>query len=197
MRARLRLPRASERRHSAGFGRRAPRGGEAVRARGFSALVAIAVTAFELRAAAAEGSDPARTSAGAAASERAAPADLQSPLERDRRGSAYSLPKGVWGFDVGALGLSGGDAFAPLGVGYGFGAGIDAELNLAHVGVGLLNVAGKWNFLDTKYLGLGLGLAVWYGHGDWFWIVRGPAKEILSKLDALSIPFGLFASVPA
>ena len=125
-----------------------------------------------------------------------APADLQIPEQADTRYSAYTLPQGVWGFDVGALGIGGGDAFAKLGVSYGFGAGIEAGLNLAHIGVGLLNASGAWHFIDTRYFDLGFRAGVWYGRGEWFWTAQGLVERVVSKVDVLNVPLALTASVP-
>jgi hypothetical protein len=161
-----------------------------VKARSAAGLLALGFYALNL-------ADAAAAEPKSAPAEPAAAADLQSPEQRDTRGSAYSLPGGMWAFNVGALGLRGGEAFAKVGIGYGFGARVQGELNLAHLGVGLLNVAGSWQFLDTRHFDLGVRLGLWYGHGDWFWIVGGLAKELVSKLDVLNIPLAVTASVPA
>lgn len=125
-----------------------------------------------------------------------APEDLQSPEQRDLRHDAYSLPAGMWAVNVGALGLSGGDAFAQLGLSRGLGAGVQLEANLAHASVGLLNVGARWHFIDTRHFDLGAGLGFWYGHGEWLWIVRGATKALISKIDVISVPVLLTASVP-
>lgn len=124
------------------------------------------------------------------------PGDLQSPEQVSTRNSAYSLPRNTWAFNVGALGIGGGDAFATLGVGYGFGAGLQATINLAHASVGLMNLGVGWHFLDTRYFDLGARVGVWYGHGKWFWIARGVAKELVSKVDVIQVPLELTASAP-
>lgn len=124
------------------------------------------------------------------------PEGLQSPEQRDTRHSAYSLPQGMWTFNVGALGVGSSDVFATLGAGYGLGAGFQVELNLAHASVGLLNIAAQWHFVDTQYFDLGAGLGFWYGHGAWFWIAEGLTRELVSKLDVFSIPMALSASMP-
>jgi len=125
-----------------------------------------------------------------------APADLQSPEQRSLRYSAYTLPTGKWAFNLGALGIGGGDAFATLGAAYGIGYGLQADVNLAHASVGLLNIGTAWHFLDTRYFDLGARVGFWYGRGKWFWIARGLAKEAVSKIDILSIPIELTASAP-
>jgi hypothetical protein len=132
----------------------------------------------------------------AAAPARAEPADLQSPEQRDTRNSAYSLASGTWAFDVGALGLGGGEAYAKLGAAYGVGGGFELDMNLAHTSIGLLNVSARWHFLDTRYFDLGAAVGLWYGHGAWIWIITGPAKELISKIDVIYLPMVLTASMP-
>jgi hypothetical protein len=160
-----------------------------------SASFALAVGLFGERAMAAEPSNasPNRSLATASADE---PASLQSPEQRDTRHSAYSLPKGMWGFDVGALGIGVGDAYAKLGAAYGVGAGIELDANLAHWSIGLLNVGGRFHFVDTKFFDLGALVGIWYGHGEWFWILTGPAKELVAKLDVIHVPVLVTASMP-
>jgi hypothetical protein len=121
---------------------------------------------------------------------------LQSPEQVSTRYSAYSLPRGMWALDIGAFGISGGDAFAKIGAAYGLGGGVQLEVNLAHMGLGLLNLSANWQFVDTRYFDLGASIGVWYGHGEWFWIARGAAKTIASKIDVVSIPVAVTASAP-
>jgi len=133
---------------------------------------------------------------GGAESALAAPSDLQSPDQANTRYSAYSVPKGVWALDIGAFGLSGGDAFAQLGAAYGVGAGVELDVNLAHMGIGLLNFSANWHFIDTRYFDLGVRAGVWYGHGEWFWIAQGAAKSIVARLDVVNVPVAVTASAP-
>lgn len=131
------------------------------------------------------------------ASARAAPeGDLLSPEQADTRHSAYSLPRGVWGVGVSALGVGGGDVFAKLGASYGFGSGTEAGVNLAHLGVGLLNLSVAWHFIDTGHFDLGLRAGFWYGRGEWFWTAEGLAERVVSNLDVINLPVLLTASVP-
>jgi hypothetical protein len=123
-------------------------------------------------------------------------ATLQSPEARDTRSSAYSLPEGLWRFDIGALGISGSEAFAKLGVSYGLGAGFQLDVNLAHVGIGLMNVAGRFEIVETPRFALGTSVGVWYGNGEWFWIATGVAKELIRKLDVVNVPVAVTASAP-
>jgi len=138
--------------------------------------------------------EPAAVAAEPAAVAAAPLGDLQSPEQRSTRYSAYTVPGGMWAFDIGAFGISGGDAFAKLGAAYGLGAGFEVEANLAHVGVGLLNLSAGWQFIDTRHFDLGIRAGFWYGHGEWLWIAQGAAKSIVSKLDVVSVPVALTAS---
>src|SRR6185436_3393005 len=85
----------------------------------------------------------------AAGASKAELSGLQGPEQRDVRDSAWVLPRGLWAFDVSALGIGGGEAYARLGVSYGLGAGVQLDLNLAHIGVGLFNLAARWQVLET------------------------------------------------
>ena len=124
------------------------------------------------------------------------PADLQSPEQRDTRNSAYSLRRGMWAFDAGALGLGGGDALMKLGVAYGLGAGVELQLNLAHWGAGILNFAAVWQFVDTRYFHLAARAGIWYGNGDWVWILTEAGEELVADLDVLNVPLILASSMP-
>lgn len=159
--------------------------------------VLLGVLSGHARAAEPEPAAPA-SSPAAAASAPAKPArvygDLQSPELVNTRYSAYSLPRRTWAFDIGALGIGGGDVFANLGAAYGFGGGFQIEMNLAHFGVGLANVELAWHFIDTRYFDLGTRVGVWYGRGQWFWLAQGPAKSIVNKIDLVNVPLELVAS---
>lgn len=120
--------------------------------------------------------------------------DLQSPEQVSTRYSAYALPAQQWAINAGALGMGDGDVFALLSVAYGLGAGVQLNMNLAHAGVGLLNVGAAWHFIDTRYFDLGLRSGLWYGHGEWFWIADPLAKKLLAKIDMVKVPVELTAS---
>jgi hypothetical protein len=128
------------------------------------------------------------------AAEPEAAGTLQSPADASQRNSAYSLPSGRWAFDVGVLGVGSDDLFAKLGVAYGIGAGVQAELNAAHVGIGIINVTARWQFVDTRYFDLGASAGAWYGRGEWLWILQGPTKELVSHVSMLRVPLSLTAS---
>ena len=160
----------------------------------FRGPLALALSAFGAFPAAAQSPPPAPAAPPAPAP--ASLGDLQSPEQADTRYSAYSLPRGVWGLDVGALGSGGGDAYAKLGLSRGFGSGIEASVNLAHAGVGLFNLTGSWHFVDTRYFDLGFRAGVWYGHGEWFWTAERLTERVVSQLDVVNVPLSLTGSVP-
>ncbi|HYQ46628.1 MAG TPA: hypothetical protein VER11_31885 [Polyangiaceae bacterium] len=123
-----------------------------------------------------------------------ASSDLQSAEQVSTRFSAYTLPTHQWSIAAGALGVGDGDVFALLSVGYGLGARVQLNVNLAHAGVGLLNIGVGWHFIDTRYFDLGIKSGFWYGHGEWFWIADPLAKKILAKIDVVKVPVELTAS---
>jgi hypothetical protein len=92
--------------------------------------------------------------------------------------------------------MGAGDAYGKLGVAYGFGAGVHAEVNLLHSSVGLLNVAGFWQFVDTPQFALGARAAFWYARGEWFWFANEAAKDLLSDLQGIGVPVIVAASAP-
>jgi len=155
------------------------------------ALLSWAACAHQVAAQAA--AEPAQAAAEPAPkAAEAAPGHLSSPAQVSTRGSAYSLPARTWAFDVGALGISSADAYARLGIGYGFGAGFQIDLNLLHWAVGLFNVNARWQFLDTRYVDMSAGVGFIYGHGDWFWIAT--AERLASAIDIMALPFALNTS---
>jgi len=120
--------------------------------------------------------------------------DLQSPEQVSTRYSAYTLPAHRFSLDAGALGVGDGDLFLKLALAYGLGAGVEVNANLAHIGVGLLNLSAGWHFIDTRYFDLGARVGVWYGHGEWFWIADTVATKILSNIDVIKVPLLVTAS---
>ena len=122
------------------------------------------------------------------------PNDIRSPEQRSLRHSAYALPENMWSFDASVFGVTGEDVYGSLGVKYGFGAGFELDMNVAHVAVGLFNVGGHWNFLDTKHIALSAAVGFTYGHGAWIWIVGPLAKRLLQDTDLITVPFELTAT---
>lgn len=156
---------------------------------------AASVSAVGHAADAAAPEPPAAVPASAATkADAAAVSDLQSPAEVNTRYSAYTLPANQWGINAGALGMGDGDVFALLSVAYGLPARVQVNMNLAHAGVGLLNIGAAWHFIDTRYFDLGIRSGVWYGHGEWFWIANPLAKKLLAKIDYVKVPIELTAS---
>jgi hypothetical protein len=130
-----------------------------------------------------------------AAEAPAAGVGLQSPEQRSVRYSAYTLPQGMWGFELGALGVTGEELYASLGVRYGFGAGFELNVNAAHYAVGLFNVSARWGFLELERFALAANVDFTYGHGAWIWLVAPAVKDLLEEADIFLVPLGLTASV--
>jgi hypothetical protein len=164
--------------------------------RAHAASRALALGALFALPAAAQPTPPPEAEPTTAESAAAPPGDLQSPEQRSTRNSAYTTPQGTLAFDLGALGITGGEAYSIFGVAYGLGAGVEIEANLAHMSVGLLNLSAAWHFIDTRYFDLGLRVGVWYGHGAWFWIGTDAVRAVVSNLDVVSLPLLLTASAP-
>jgi hypothetical protein len=123
---------------------------------------------------------------------RASERDITSAVSRDVAASGYTLPKGTWAFSAGLLGVGSDDAFASLGARVGVGAGFDVGANLAHVGVGMMNLNAGWMFLDSRSLSITLRFSPSYLHGDWVWIAS--SRDLVSGLDAWILPVTLTAS---
>jgi hypothetical protein len=131
-----------------------------------------------------------------AAAETGSPGVLRSPEQRSTRYSAYGLPKGMWSFDVSALGVTGDELYGGLGIRRGFGAGFNLELNLAHYAVGLFGIGAQWSFLETRHIALSASLGFTYGHGAWMWIAGPVAKDLLQDADLITVPAAITASSP-
>lgn len=121
--------------------------------------------------------------------------DFFDPAQRERRNTAYALPKGMAAAEIGILGTST-DLYGRLGGAYGFGGGVEAGINLLHAGVGILNLQTKWTFLDRKKVGLAFRLGLLWGHGNWMWILSEDQRQVVRGLDLIAIPADLIASFP-
>lgn len=125
-----------------------------------------------------------------------APVGLQTLEQRSTRYSAYSLPKGMWELDVGALGINSSEVYGRLGAARGFGHGLQLDLNLLHWAAGIFGVEGRWAFFENRYVGLAADVGFLYGHGAWIWILNDTAQEILADSDIVGCSGSLTASSP-
>lgn len=112
---------------------------------------------------------------------------------RDTRLSAYALPGRTFSFGVKLLGTTTEEMFASLGFLYGLGKGVQVGANLAHMGVGLLNLSTKWTFLDKGPVAVAVGFDPIFVNGDWLWIVR--MKQLFAGIDTFLLPVQVSASV--
>jgi hypothetical protein len=159
---------------------------------------------FSLWAAVARADDPAVAEPVAAqpvaaqpvAAQPAVAEDLQSPAQRNTLYSAYSLPAGMWSFEVTALGSSVNDLYGLLGVGYGFKRGFQLDVNLVHWIAAVFDLELRWNFFESKHLALGAGVGFLYAHGAWIWVLGDATRSIIGDMDLYSLPVSLTASAP-
>lgn len=134
------------------------------------------------------------TRASVQAQAQAEASDVRSPGQRSTRGSGYILPKGMWAFEAGALGVGDDELYGDLGIAYGLGAGLQVDVNLAHYTVGLFNIEGHVRLVETQRFAMAVDAAVLYGHGDWVWILDPAGEALLQDADLLSFPINLKAS---
>jgi hypothetical protein len=127
---------------------------------------------------------------GTAGAASARARDFRDPAQRTTTNTAYTLATNQWSVDAGLLGVQDTDLVARVGLGYGLGRGFSLDTNFGHSAVGILNLRAKWNFLDRPGFGLGVSLAVFWGHGAWMWIVG----EDLSAVNVVAVPLSLHAS---
>jgi hypothetical protein len=121
---------------------------------------------------------------------------LQSPEQRSDRFSAYSLPKNMWSIEGAALGVNGQELYGRIGIGYGFGHGIQLDANLLHWSVGLFDLNLRWNFLDTRHFALNASVGAVYGHGAWMWFLGPVAQKVVADSNYVGFPIGVTASAP-
>ena len=120
--------------------------------------------------------------------------DFDDPKQRTLRGTAYALDKRQWSTEAELLGVSTDDLFGRIGLGYGFGKGVQLDTNVAHIAVGLLNLDLKWNFLDLPHFGMSASVGVIWGHGEWIWILSGLEQRIVANTEIVVLPLSLWAS---
>jgi hypothetical protein len=123
-------------------------------------------------------------------------ADLRSLGQRSTRNSAYTLPSGMWTFDLGMLGVTGDDLYGRLGAAVGLNHGFQIEANLGHWIAGLFGISARWNFLDTKRIALRADLGVVYAHGAWLWVLNDIGQKVVADSDLIAFPVGLTMTLP-
>jgi hypothetical protein len=118
--------------------------------------------------------------------------NITDPRLRDTQLSAYSLQKGQVALNSTLLGASSNEFFVALGVTYGFGHGLQAGVNVAYLGAGLLNLAAKWTFLEKGPFAASIDVNPMFIHGDWMWMIG--FKELFAGIDMGLLPVQLSAS---
>jgi hypothetical protein len=85
-------------------------------------------------------------------------------------------------------------------LGADFAAGIgdrwEVGVNLAHAVFGVMNVYGKYNFIDKKWWALGAEVGVTWIHVKSVWAIPEKYRDALGNIDILSIPIEIHSSFP-
>ena len=123
--------------------------------------------------------------------------DFQAPEERPLQGTAYTPAAKQKTFTAGIFGTTYAEMVAAIGIAYAPTRFWDVGINLAHLGMGVLNVDTKLNLLDRKGFGLGYDVGFIYGHGDWIWALPALEKTLISGIDMFVIPLQLTFSADA
>jgi len=126
----------------------------------------------------------------------AATRDFAAPEQRITDGTAYTLTHRQMRVNAGLVGVGTADMGVNVGLAYGVGDWIEFGVNLAHAGVGLLNVTTKVNLVDQPLWGLGLQLQARWLHGSWMWILPADTREQLADVDYVDLPLSVIASFP-
>lgn len=122
--------------------------------------------------------------------------DFQAPEQRIIDKTAYTLTHRQVRLDAGLVGIGTPDLGVNLGVKYGLGDWFQFGFNLAHAGIGMLNLETKFNLVDQRWWGLGLRVEARWLHGSWLWPLPDSTRKELDGVDMLDIPIGLIASFP-
>lgn len=122
--------------------------------------------------------------------------DFFAPEERTRVDTAYTLAPGQFALEVGVLGLGDDEVFSQIGLSYALPFNIEISANLAHAGVGIVNLQTKWNFIDTKHFALAARMGVVWVNGEWVWILPPVNRAAINEIDAVMLPVGVVASAP-
>jgi hypothetical protein len=130
-----------------------------------------------------------------AASKSGRARDFHSPEERPIDGTAFTPAEGQARLVVGLFGVSETDLLAAIGISYAPSRFFNIGANLAHMGVGILNVNSKFNIIDKGNFGLGAKLGFMYVNGGWVWVLPDRLKELLSGVNTFVIPVSVIMSV--
>jgi hypothetical protein len=124
------------------------------------------------------------------------PRNFQSPKERITTNTAYTLTKGEMRANVGILSSDLESFGVTAGFAYGFGKHAEVAANLGHAGLGILNVRGKYNFVDKKWWALGAQLGVVWIRPSAVWALGEATQQRYTGIDILSFPLEISSSFP-
>lgn len=121
---------------------------------------------------------------------------LQAPAQRSTRHTAYGLPAGMWGVDLGMLGATEDEVYGRLAVTRGFRHGIQINCNFLYWSTAILHANARWTFLERPRFAVAAELGILYAHGAWVWVLSDFAQALASDVNLVSVPVSLIASVP-
>lgn len=122
--------------------------------------------------------------------------NFRDPKERPREGTAYTLTHKEFSTGLTLLGQSPYDLFLKVDFAAGIGDQWEVGINLAHAAFGVINVYGKYNFIDKKWWALGAKLGVTWIHVSAVWAIPEEYRDALGNVDILSIPIEIQSSFP-
>ena len=123
--------------------------------------------------------------------------DFHSPEERPTRGTAYTGAPMQKRLVVGFFGTQFDEMLAVVGLTFSPVKYWEFGMNLAHLGAGIVNINTKFNLLDKKYGGLGVGIGFIWAHGDWLWVLPPFQQRLAKGIDIFVIPLNLIGSIEA
>ncbi len=122
--------------------------------------------------------------------------NFKDPKERPRKGTAYTLTHKEFNVGVTLLGQNPYDLLLKGEFAAGIGDRWEVGVNLAHAAFGIMNVYGKYNFIDKKWWALGAKLGVTWIHVKAIWAIPEEYRDPLGNVDILSIPIEIQSSFP-
>jgi hypothetical protein len=122
--------------------------------------------------------------------------NFRDPKERPRKDTAYTLPHKQFQAGLTLLGQNPYDFVLGADFAAGIGDRWEVGVNLAHAVFGVMNVYGKYNFIDKKWWAMGATLGVTWIHVKSVWAIPEKYRDALGNVDILSIPIEIHSSFP-
>lgn len=111
--------------------------------------------------------------------------DFNDPRRRVREGTAFTLQHRQVEVDAGVLGHDLSAAAGRVGVAAGFGRAAEVSANLAHGALGIVNLEGKYNFVDRPpklpRWSFAARAGVLYTRPQWIWALPPEVRDTLGR----------------